>query len=83
MKTDPECVKQTRRERIDRALTFDRIITTAVLAWSCWLITRIADQLFAAPDAITLPAVNAFALVVGVLASGFAGWKWVRDKVKK
>lgn len=82
-KIDPDCVKETRRERIDRALTYDRIITTAVLGWSCWLITRVADQLFSDPAGITLHAVNAFALVVGGLATAYAGWKWLRSKVQK
>lgn len=66
---DPTCVKQTRTERARRFVVANKILTTAVLAWACWLITRIADMVFADPAAISLHTVSAFALVVGILAT--------------
>lgn len=75
---DPTCVKPTRAQRAKTAV-FDRAVSTAVLAWACWLITRVADSMFDDPTAVdTMHVVNALALIVGLLATAVGLWKWVR-----
>lgn len=83
MKHDPTCVKQSATERAWHAAAANKIITTAVLAWACWLITRIADMVFADPASINLHTVSAFALVVGILATVIGFLRWVWPKVGK
>lgn len=62
-----------------RTVIWDRVVTTAVLAWACWLITRVSDRVFEDPSALTtLHVVNALALIVGLLATTIGLWKWAR-----
>jgi hypothetical protein len=77
---DPTCVKPTKIERA-RAAVLDRAVSTMVLAWACWLITWVAQRMFEDPGALTtLHAVNALALIVGILATAVGLWKWERSR---
>lgn len=70
-----------RTKKAARSVIWDRVVTTAVLAWACWLITWVAQRMFEDPSALTtLHAVNALALIVGILATVVALWKDVRGK---
>lgn len=65
---------------LDRLFNRHKLVRRGIVIWACWLITTIVLKTWEDVSLINASVISGLSVIVGILASALAHYKWSRDK---